>query len=60
MNRTKKVLKGHGWDRAIVLPLVGLTSLLGVAMAAAPQHPQAGGQWGNGTGSAQVLVVQQG
>jgi hypothetical protein len=57
MNRTKKVLKGHGWDRAIVLPLVGLTSLLGVALAAAPQHPQAGCNWGNTCGG---IVVTKG
>ena len=51
MNRTKKVFKGHGWDRALLLPIVGLTSLLGVALASAPHNAQAGSTWGGNGGN---------
>jgi hypothetical protein len=55
MNRTKKVFKGHGWDRALLLPIVGLASLLGVVLASAPHGVQAGGYWGGATGGVQVI-----
>jgi hypothetical protein len=56
MNRTKKVFKGHGWDRAVLLPIVGLASFLGVVLASAPHSVQAGQNWGTKTG--QVAVQQ--